>query len=104
MTTTSTETASTPGAMVASSTANGTTIRCTARVSLRGRTADAIKESITMIRSKATEFSLGLITASMRASGRMESSTALAFTLPAKVKQRGANGQMENVSSGINEE
>jgi hypothetical protein len=57
-----------------------------------------------MIRSRVTEFSLGQTTANMRGSGKMESSTALAFTLQAKVKQRGANGQMANVSSGMNEE
>jgi hypothetical protein len=98
------ETASTPGAMVASSTGNGKTIRCTARVSLRGRTADAIKESTTVVKSTVTEFTLGQTTANTRASGKMESNTALAFSLPAKVKQRGANGQIANVSSGMNEE
>jgi hypothetical protein len=53
----------------------GTITKCKERVTSHGLTAEFMKESISMIRSKDTESSLGLMEESMMDSGRMESNT-----------------------------
>ena len=67
--------------MVVISLGNGDEVTCTATASMFGLTKSNTRANIPMIRSTATEFINGQMGASIKVSGRMESSMASPSTL-----------------------
>ena len=92
---------STRGPMGASMMATGTQIRCTESASLGTATAASTLESSKKTRNRDMELSSGLMDANMMARGKMDVSTAKAFTLIQMVQCRGARGPAESPSPGL---
>jgi len=93
-TTTSTVMACTLGVMAASIPESGLTTKCMAMACSPGRMAEDTLVTMSTIRRKETEFLPGLMVASTKASGKMESSTALEPITPAKMKSKRGSGLM----------
>ena len=67
------------GAMASPMTANGLSIKCMERAFSFGKTERSTKDSISRIKSMATEFLLGPMAGNMKDSGKMISSMAEAL-------------------------
>lgn len=88
------------GPTVEFTTATGNRTRCTAKVFSPGQTGGSTRASITTIKNRATEFSIGLMEGNMTDTGCTASKKAWVFTSTQKERSATADGKMESVSNG----
>ena len=99
--TTSTVKVFTCGVMVASTKVNGRTTKCTVRAALPGQTDVCMWVSTLTIRRTVMANSTGPMAGAIRATGKMENSTAMACTSLSKAWRSTENGRKENATVGF---